>query len=179
MARITVAGGLVLLALFTGFVPAASACKGGNRPPNEQRVDTARSVIVCLVNRERRQHHLHMVHADTALRTAAQAHSDAMAAQNFFDHTGVDGTPASRAHWAGYAKGARAWGIGENLGFGTGALGSPRSIFRGWMRSPGHRQVILERSWRHVGVGVALGSPMGVDGGGMGTYTIDFGFRRG
>jgi hypothetical protein len=39
--------------------------------------------------------------------------------------------------------------------------------------------VILSKRWRQIGVGVSIGSPLGPDGKGMATYTVDFGFRKG
>lgn len=47
---------------------------------------------------------------------------------------------------------------------------------RAWMRSPGHRANILSRTFREVGVGIAIGAP--TTAGGVldaGTYTTDFG----
>jgi uncharacterized protein YkwD len=45
------------------------------------------------------------------------------------------------------------------------------------MKSPGHRSNILKRSYRQMGIGIALGIP--VAGGGKGaTITVDFGARR-
>jgi len=35
------------------------------------------------------------------------------------------------------------WHVGENLAWGVGSLGTVRSIFRAWMRSPEHRRNIL------------------------------------
>jgi uncharacterized protein YkwD len=46
---------------------------------------------------------------------------------------------------------------------------------RAWMGSPGHRDNMLRGAYRHVGIGVAIGTP----GGGSGaTFTVDFGVRR-
>ena len=42
------------------------------------------------------------------------------------------------------------------------------------MNSPGHRANILSRSFRHIGIGIASGTPVGTGGG---TYTTDFGRR--
>jgi uncharacterized protein YkwD len=178
MARITIAVAIALVALLTGWAPEADACAGAGRQPSAQTVDSARRAVLCLINRERRHHRLRTVHGDAALRTAAQEHSDTMTSDNFFAHAGTDGTPASRAGWAGYTKGARVWSIGENLGFATGSQGSPRAIFKAWMRSAEHRAVILMGRWRQIGIGITLGSPIGPDGQGMATYTVDFGFRR-
>jgi uncharacterized protein YkwD len=44
------------------------------------------------------------------------------------------------------------------------------------MDSPGHRQNILAARWRHIGVGVAPGAPVGVPGRAA-TYVTHFGWR--
>ena len=177
MAKITTAAALAIVALLTGFAGEALACKGGNKLPNAQTVNSARLTLVCLANKERRQHGVRLVRGDPALTTAAQLHSDAMAADNFFAHAGADGTPVSRADLVGYGRGSHSWAIGENLGFGGGYRGTPKAIFKAWVGSPRHRQVIVDRRWREVGIGVTIGSPLGVDGKGMAIYTIDFGYR--
>ena len=178
MTRICIAGTLAFIALLIACVPTAGACRATGRTPTTDGIDAARHAVACLINKRRRHHHLQRLDSDDALVKAAQEHSDAMTADNFFAHNGSDGTPASRASWAGYAKGAAKWGIGENLGFGTGRLGTPKSIVSAWMQSGEHRDVILSKRWRQIGVGVTIGSPLGPDGKGMATYTVDFGFRR-
>lgn len=42
---------------------------------------------------------------------------------------------------------------GENIAYGYGHLGSARSIFRAWMASPEHREILL-RPWERFGVAV-------------------------
>ena len=179
MTRITTAGTLALISLLAAWPPAAHACRKAGRTPTAQTVEAARTAVACLIDQRRRHHHLRHLAGDASLGKAAQEHSDAMTADDFFAHNGSDGTPKSRASWAGYSKGASSWGIGENLGFGTGRLGSPKSIVTAWMQSGAHRDVILSKRWRQIGVGVTLGSPLGADGSGMATYTVDFGYRRG
>lgn len=49
------------------------------------------------------------------------------------------------------------WHVGENLAWGTGASGTPRSIFAAWMRSPAHRANILG-DYDEFGVGIVVGS---------------------
>jgi uncharacterized protein YkwD len=157
----------------------ASACRGGKLPPNRQSVDSARRAVACLINRRRAHHGLRRLHGSVALGIAAQTHSDAMAAQNFFSHDGTDGTPASRAEAAGYTSGAKAWGIGENLEWASGKAASPRAVVDGWMRSAEHRDVMFSRRFRHIGVGVTSGSPMSPDVQNAEMFTADFGFRKG
>jgi uncharacterized protein YkwD len=66
--------------------------------------------------------------------------------------------------------------LGENLAAGSGPLGSAREIVQAWMESPGHRRNILDRGFREMGVGVALGMP-GAGGDDAATYTLDLGAR--
>lgn len=49
------------------------------------------------------------------------------------------------------------WATGENIAWGSGSLGSTRSIFVAWMRSRGHRAAILSSTFSDVGVGVVRG----------------------
>jgi uncharacterized protein YkwD len=178
MARTATALVLATAALLTGWTSQAIACQGGNRPPNGQSIDDARRAVTCLINRRRAHHHVRRVHPSLALANAAQSHSNAMASQNFFSHEG-DGNPASRAAGAGYMAGARAWGVGEDLEWGEGRMGTPKAIVRGWMRSPEHRSVLLSRRFRQVGVGATLGSPVSPDVQNAVVYTALFGFRKG
>ena len=53
--------------------------------------------------------------------------------------------------------------------------GTPQVVFKAWMHSSSHRQVILARRWRDVGIGCDRGSFKGMSGVVM--YTIDFGRR--
>ncbi len=62
--------------------------------------------------------------------------------------------------------------LAENIAWGGGSLGTPRSIVGGWMNSTGHRANILNGGLRDSGVGVAVSTPQGGSGG---TYVHDFG----
>jgi uncharacterized protein YkwD len=164
--------------VLAAWAPSALACSGGTAPAASLTVDQARSAVVCLINKKRTRNHVRAVAANETLAAAAQSHTDAMTREDFFSHDG-DGTPASRASNAGYTAGARAWGIGENLFWGAASLSSPRATVNAWMHSAEHRSVLLSRSFHQVGVGVDQGSPAGADTGNTGTYTADFGFRKG
>jgi uncharacterized protein YkwD len=178
MRKTAIAVVLVTGALLSVWTSQASACSGINHPPNSQSIDETRQAVTCLINQHRKHRGLRRLHASLELGAAAQEHSDAMAAQNFFSHEGSDGTPESRAQAAGYMAGARSWGIGENLEWGSGKLASPRAIVDGWMRSAVHRTVMLSGRFRHIGVGVTQGSPMNPDVGGAAMFTADFGYRK-
>ncbi len=62
-----------------------------------------------------------------------------------------------------YAPG-NCWSAGENIAWGTRKLATPRSIFRSWIRSPGHRANILSADYRDLGVGLRAGTLNGYRG---------------
>ena len=84
-----------------------------------------------------------------SLSRAAQAHSEDMACRGYFDH----GAFVARLR----RFGVRAPLVGENLASGTRPL-SPASIVRMWIQSPPHRENLLDRGFRRVGIGLAGGS---------------------
>jgi uncharacterized protein YkwD len=77
---------------------------------------------------------------------------------------------------SGYIPADASYSIGENIAFGTGELSTPREIVVAWMRSPGHRRNILDRSYRETGMGVVPAAPpSSAEGQPGGTYTQEFG----
>ncbi|MGW2707055.1 sigma-70 family RNA polymerase sigma factor [Streptomyces sp. NPDC001340] len=120
--------------------------------------------VVALVNKERAAAGCGPLTENAQLEKAAQAHSDDMAARNFFDHTNPDGAdPGQRITAAGYR-----WSTyGENIAKGQQ---TPQSVMDSWMNSPGHRANILNCSFKEIGVGVHKGS-------GGPWWTQDFGAK--
>ena len=164
-----------LLAL-TGAVAApsvAAACSGADSSPSSLgEAGTARATL-CLLNQERGSRGLRKLRSDARLRRAADKHAGDMVARRYFAHESKSGsTFVSRIKRTGWTRSRRSWTVGENIGYGSGSLATPRAMVRGWMNSAGHRANILARQFRLIGVGVANGSPMG--GGGT-TYATDFG----
>ncbi|HEY2715831.1 MAG TPA: CAP domain-containing protein [Solirubrobacterales bacterium] len=70
----------------------------------------------------------------------------------------------------GYTRGC--WSAGEDIAYGTGDLGTVRSIFIDWMNSPGHRANILGK-FRKIGIGRRVGSIERAQGAVV--WTQDFG----
>ncbi len=113
------------------------------------------------------------------LRSAATAHSTQMALRGFFGHESLGGGAFWRRIERYYpSRGHGSWTVGENILWMTGAP-SPLAAVRQWMLSPPHRQTILGRSWRDVGVSAVYAtSAPGVYGGRAVTIvTADFGAR--
>ena len=69
-------------------------------------------------------------------------------------------SPAGASSPTGWSSPAtsrsQCWQAGENLAWGSGEDGTVRSIFRAWMRSPGHRQNILGE-FDQIGVSLQVG----------------------
>jgi uncharacterized protein YkwD len=99
---------------------------------------------------------------------------------DFFDHVSrvTGSTLVGRVKRTAYLARAQGWSLGENLAWGAGSRATPRETVQAWMRSPGHRQNILTRNFREIGVGVVLGAPADLPNGlRAATYTTDFGAR--
>ena len=170
--------GLGIAALLAAWAPSALACPGGRVSAASQTAEQARAGVICLINKKRARNHVKPVYEHPLLDSAAQTHTDAMTAENFFSHEG-DGTPESRAANAGYTAGAHAWGVGEDLFWGAASLSTPSATVNAWMHSAVHRAVMLSSRFRQVGVGVTQGSPMSPDVQNAAMFTADFGYRKG
>ncbi|MFG2292336.1 CAP domain-containing protein [Streptomyces sp. NPDC048603] len=105
--------------------------------------------VVSLVNKERAKAGCRALTVNAKLTTAAQNHSKDMASHRNMSHTGSDGSdPGTRITRTGYR-----WSTyGENVAYG---YGTPQQVMNGWMNSPGHRQNILNCSFKEIGVGLA------------------------
>ncbi|MCW6005217.1 CAP domain-containing protein [Micromonospora sp. CPCC 205371] len=123
---------------------------------------SAESEVVRLTNDARARHGCPAVRQENRLATAARRHSADMARNNFFSHTGSDGSDFStRAKRAGYHH-----AMSENIAKGHP---SAAAVVKGWLGSAPHRRAILDCAAKAVGVGVARA------GDGALLWTQDFG----
>ncbi len=149
------------------------ACSASHAPVRRTTIRQARFATVCLLNRVRGRHGLPPLHLNPRLSRAARLHSRDMVRRRYFAHDSLNGTsPFARMRATHYVPRNASWWLGENIGWGSGSLAQPISLVRAWMHSPPHRENILSRHFRDIGVGIALGAPVG---GGGATYTTDFG----
>jgi uncharacterized protein YkwD len=158
-----------------GAAPAAGAsCANVHMVPSSSNLAQARHATLCLINAERRRRHLRRLRASASLGWAARGHATDMVRRDYFSHTTPAGlTAADRIGRTSYGSRGRRVRTGENIAWGSRAFASPLQTVRRWMRSAAHRRNILSRRYRHVGVGIALGSP-GLGSGGA-TYVAAFG----
>lgn len=130
-----------------------------------------------LINNARAARGLAKLRVNTALTYAARSHTREMLSRDYFSHTSASGvTVGTRILRYGYKRdGCRYWSVGENLGLGLSAFGTPRAIFTAWMKSSAHRANLLNSRWRDIGLGALTGTYRGMSGVVM--YTVDFGRR--
>jgi uncharacterized protein YkwD len=155
---------------------AAGACPGAHLTPTAARAAQVRHATLCLLNRQRARHGLRRLHSHRSLSRAASRYARLMVSKRFFAHVSPSGsTMAQRIRRTSYLRHTRGWLLGENLAWGSGSSATPARIVNAWMHSPGHRRNILDRSFREIGIGVALGAPNGASGA---TYVNEFGRRH-
>jgi Cysteine-rich secretory protein family/RTX calcium-binding nonapeptide repeat (4 copies) len=103
--------------------------------------------VVALTNQFRAQNGLAPLALNAELSNTAQFHSQDMASQDYFSHTGKNGSsPWDRAEMFGYGMTA----MGENIAAGQT---TPAAVVEGWKNSPGHRANMLNASYTEIGVG--------------------------
>ncbi|KAI8058409.1 hypothetical protein BDF22DRAFT_739816 [Syncephalis plumigaleata] len=122
--------------------------------------------IACLVNEERTTYGLSPVSVNRILSQAAQKHTVDQAQRHEMTHTGSDGSrPSQRVRQVGYDYRA----VGECVAFG---YETEAEVMRAWMNSPPHRAIILDRTYRELGIGYARSADS------VPYWTIDFGMNE-
>jgi uncharacterized protein YkwD len=174
---------IIAVAAALGLAAPAAAqarCPHAGKTPVKLSLTKARNAILCLVNQRRRINGVRELRRNDRLGRSSLKHSRNMNGRNFFSHTGPNGSsPLSRISRSGYLSSTSSWGIGETIRWGARRRGTPRNTVRLWMRSGGHRDTLLRGSFRHIGIGVAFGSPLRAGRArNSAIYTVDLGYRR-
>lgn len=124
------------------FIPLVMKTEPPPPPP------TFENQVLALVNQQRAQNGCNVaLTIDSRLQTAAYLHSQDMAINNFFSHTGSNGSTAGERITA---QGYRYSAVAENIAAG---YTTPQEVVAGWMNSSGHRANILNCSYVHTGIG--------------------------
>jgi uncharacterized protein YkwD len=160
--------------------------KSLTKPTGPQNRHGAKSVTAALehavigrINLIRRGRGLRALRFNSRLAAAADFHSRDMARKGYFEHESANGTAFWRRIERFYpSRGFRSWTVGENLLWASDTYGAAFAV-REWMNSPPHRENILSRDWREIGIGaVNVASAPGAYGGRAVTIvTADFGAR--
>jgi uncharacterized protein YkwD len=150
----------------------AFACGNVHADANRASIKQVDVTTVCLLNAERRRHHLRPLKINAKLSLASARQARSMAQHKYFAH----GDFVGRIRAAHYLKGARSWIVGENIAWGSSIFGTPAAIVAAWMHSPPHRENVLSPQFKEIGIGVSRGAPVAGVGDGV-TYATDFGRR--
>jgi uncharacterized protein YkwD len=110
--------------------------------------------VLTLVNKERKRKKLVELKMDEKLRAVAVAHSEDMAANNYFSHTNLEGlSPFDRMDAAGIN-----WKIaGENLTYNSNGDDPALTAVTSWKNSPEHYENMMTKDYTLTGIGVGLG----------------------
>ncbi|MDQ2629470.1 MAG: CAP domain-containing protein [Actinomycetota bacterium] len=159
----------VALVLMSASPATAAPCPG--QDDADAGATAQEKTMLCLVNQARKQRGLDPFAAPPSLARAAARKSGDILRCDEFSHEacGRDFT-----YWikrSGY-KGCR---MAENIAYGSGSFATPRSIFRMWMNSSGHRRNILG-PYEDIGIGLQVGTLEGNSGAHV--WTQQFGSRN-
>jgi uncharacterized protein YkwD len=135
--------------------------------------------IVSRINAQRGARGLRPLHVSRGLTKAADYHSHEMGLFGFFEHESRNGAAFWHRLERFYPPGRGYWSVGENIFWESPDTSGPSAVHE-WMNSPPHRENILTREWREVGVAaVHFPAAPGAYGGKPVTIvTADFGVRR-
>ena len=179
----------------SGFVARLQARSLGRRPlvtraavtPARPRAATAarrilstyEADIVRRINRIRASRGRRPLRISRQLSAAAAFHTNQMGLRGFFEHESANGAEFWQRIERFYpVLPGRSWSVGENIVWGTPDLSAADAV-REWMTSPPHRENLLSREWREVGLGGAHfeSAPGTYRGGPVTIVTADFGTR--
>jgi uncharacterized protein YkwD len=176
------AGVLVILVLTTAAlapvaVPRVLQARSGSGKTTSATLDA--DVVVAL-NSIRAARGLPVLAASSRLSSSAAVHSADMVANGYFAHdSATGGTFQERAQRYFPASACSFWEVGETLVWATPGLSAAGAV-RSWLASPEHRAILLDPTWRVVGVSaVEAGAAPGVFGRlPVTVITADFGVCR-
>jgi uncharacterized protein YkwD len=111
--------------------------------------------IITISNQERSAKNAGILYENPVLNQAAQNKLNDMFEKNYWDHTGPSGETA----WDFISlHGYRYEVAGENLARG---FSDPREVVNAWMKSPTHRENILNYKFQEIGIAVGTGKIKG------------------
>jgi uncharacterized protein YkwD len=151
-----------LLGALALAAPAGAAdCQFADAQADSATTQQLAEATVCLLNDQRAAAGLGSLTATGPLGTTAQHYAEYMVSDAHFAHRDESGhNVVSRVLSTDPTLADRWLVLGENLGWGTYGMATPRSMVQGWMNSPTHRDNILYRDFDEIGVGITPGAPL-------------------
>lgn len=154
---------------------AASCANADLSPESAEQIVLVETATRCLVNVERRKHHLRALRYNKKLYKSSEWQANDMVEHAYFDHQRSGGPSfTGRITRFGYSRGSNGYTLGENLAYSSNPGATPREMVDMWMHSPGHRANILRRVFREQAVATVLvdGDEIGGDYAGAGPVAI-------
>ena len=155
----------------------AAECAKADAKPREATSEQLGEAAHCLIGKERRKADVKRVRAVRSLTRVARKHTEVMIRKDCLDHRCAGEKPLrERIAESGYPIAGGRYGWGEV----TGCSVTPQTMVDRWMERRFHRNVILGKKYRHVGIGVGkakLDIPK-CNNARRGIYTVIFGWRR-
>jgi len=165
-----------MLAALSSAAPAHAAdCPFADSDASSATTQQLSDATICLLNEQRAAAGLGPLTASAPLGTTAQHYAEYMVSDAHFAHMDESGHNVVYRVLSTDPALANRWVVlGENLGWGTYSLATPRSMVEGWMNSPTHRDNILYPQFDEIGVGITSGAPQPDTSGAL-TYATVFG----
>lgn len=168
----------LVVALAALAAPAGAGISDGASHAIAARSDLNRSILQEM-NALRVRKGLRPLRMSRPLATAARVHSMSMARQGYFTHESANGREFWRRIKSFYrSSGYAAWRVGENLLWASPDV-SAKGALELWLKSPRHREILLKRDWREIGLSAvhAPSAPGTYQGREVTIVTADFGAR--
>jgi uncharacterized protein YkwD len=140
------------------LIAPVAACPGQTR--FDAPASTQQRAMRCMTDFARERAGLPTLVVAEQLDASARGKSDDILRCDDFSHFACGREFTYWIEASGYLS-ASCWRAGENLAWGTGEEGTVRSIFRAWMRSPGHRQNVLG-NFSQLGISLQVGELVGL-----------------
>ena len=148
--------------LFVVATLAAAPLASGTTRASTQRETALEQGILREANRVRAGHGLRALALSRALQASAAYQSRILLQQGVFDHdTAIGGSFGDRLRKFYPVGAARSWSVGENLLWSTDGIAAAAAV-QSWLDSPEHRKILLDPTWREVGVGAVSTPPLAV-----------------
>lgn len=112
--------------------------------------------MLCLANYARAQLGEPALEPTPALEGSASEKSEDILRCDSFSHTACGHEFSYWIRANGYMT-TECWRVGENLAWGAGQYGTVSSIFRAWLRSPEHRENLLDPRFTQTGIDLVVG----------------------
>jgi uncharacterized protein YkwD len=151
----------------------AAGCAHAGAQPSKLSSAAARAAVLCSVNQVRARQGLPAFKPDRRLRRAATGHARDMVRHRYFAHQRPGG-PSFPDRLA--SAGWRGSSAGEAIAYGCGGYAPARATVRAWLNSPPHRAILLSRTFRRAGFGIAARPPLACGAAGA-TWVLDAGRR--